>query len=165
MRERAFEVGIRCIGAHYGVRHQLRKLQEELKELSDAIDEHLYFGRKVTKDHVAEEMADCFVLGLQLMGLMAITPFKILYIAAFKVKRQIWRINTDKEAKEYAVQREKDILQWFLDKGITDGLHGKRMMDKNEEAEFPSDNCRVAYRRGYRLGEGARKSHDKAQPD
>lgn len=157
MRERAFEVGIRCIGAHYGVRHQLRKLQGELRELSEAIDEHLYFNRKVTKDHVAEEMADCFVLGLQLMGLMAITPFKILYVAVFKVKRQIWRINNGKDAKEYAEPREKDVIQWFVDKGITDGLHGSRMMDKNEEAEFPSDECLAGYRRGYRLGESARQ--------
>ena len=46
------------LATHYGLRHQLGKLQEELVELSEAIDEHRQFHNPWTKAHIAEEIAD-----------------------------------------------------------------------------------------------------------
>lgn len=95
MRERAFEVCIRHIGAHYGLRHQLEKTQEELRELDEAIEEHKQFHNELTKAHIAEEVADVLVTCKQILGLMGISENEILRRASFKVGRQIWRIKKE----------------------------------------------------------------------
>ena len=93
--ERAFEMRLRFLGAHYGLRHQLEKTQEELLELDEAIEEHKQFHNELTRAHIAEEVADVLVTCKQILGLMGISENEILRRASFKVDRQIWRIEKE----------------------------------------------------------------------
>lgn len=93
--ERAFEMRLRFLGAHYGLRHQLEKTQEELQELDEAIEEHKQFHNELTRAHIAEEVADVLVTCKQILGLMGIKENEILRRASFKVDRQLWRIEKE----------------------------------------------------------------------
>lgn len=57
----------------------------------------------------------------------------------------------------------RDLEEWFEDKGILDALLAKRMMSKDEGADFPSNACLIAYRKGYRLGEKVRQRKHKGK--
>ena len=58
-----------------------------------------------------------------------------------------------------------DLIEWFEDKGIIDGLLAKRMMSKDEDADFPHDSCLKAYEKGYRLGERTRQRRHKGKAE
>lgn len=85
------------LATHYGLRHQLDKLQEELCELDEAIDEHRQFHNPYTKTHVAEELADVYVVARQIMYLMDIHVSEMVDRAEFKTDRQMWRLKRQKE--------------------------------------------------------------------
>ncbi len=85
------------LATHYGLRHQLGKLQEELVELSEAVEEHRQFHNPWTKAHIAEEIADVYVVARQIMHLMNIRPSEIADRAEFKVNRQMWRVEKEKD--------------------------------------------------------------------
>lgn len=85
----------------YGLIHQLRKLQEEVFELNEAIireDEaeiNYYEGRVYASDlenHIAEEIADVLVMLCQFKEYYHIDGNDILRIMNEKVDRQLDRI-------------------------------------------------------------------------
>lgn len=88
----SLEYKLHLIATHYGLRHQLEKTQEELRELDAAIKEHKRFHNPFTKAHIAEEAADVFVTCMQILDLMGIGTDEILARARFKINRQLWRI-------------------------------------------------------------------------
>ncbi len=93
----SFTYKLKLIAAHYGLAHQLRKTQEELRELDEAIEEHKIFHNPFTRAHIAEEIADVLVTCLQIMGLMGIDTSEVLARARFKANRQLWRIEEGKK--------------------------------------------------------------------
>lgn len=84
------------LATHYGLRHQLDKLQEELRELDEAIDEHRQFHIPHTKAHLVEELADVYVVARQIMHLMDVHTTQVSEIVDFKVDRQLWRIRENR---------------------------------------------------------------------
>lgn len=88
----ALKPKIAHLATHYGLRHQLEKLQEELHELDEAIDEHRQFHIPHTKAHLIEELADVYVVARQIMWLMDVHTSQVSEIVDFKVDRQLWRI-------------------------------------------------------------------------
>lgn len=83
---------------HYGVNHQLRKFQEEVFELNEAIiknecDE--YKDIKSNINHIAEEIADCFVMIEQFIEYYKIDNNDILKILEEKIDRQLKRIEDE----------------------------------------------------------------------
>ena len=84
------------LATHYGLRHQLDKLQEELCELDEAIDEHRQFHIPHTKAHLVEELADVYVVARQIMYLMNVHTTQVSEIVDFKVDRQLWRIRENR---------------------------------------------------------------------
>lgn len=93
----SLEYKLHLIATHYGLRHQLEKTQEELRELHEAINEHRRFHNPFTKAHIAEEVADVFVTCMQILDLMNIGTDEVLARARFKVNRQLWRISEEKK--------------------------------------------------------------------
>ena len=87
---------IAVLATHYGLRHQLEKLQEELRELDEAIDEQKQFHVPHTKAHIIEELADVYVVARQIMHLMNVRTSQVSDIVDFKVERQLWRIENEK---------------------------------------------------------------------
>ena len=93
---------------HYGVLPQLKYFQSEVFELNEAIIntntfdfiEHDYPEIKNNRvafiKHIAEEIADCYVMLEQFRLYYEIPVDKIRDYMTFKVKRQIERINNDK---------------------------------------------------------------------
>lgn len=92
----SLEYKLHLIATHYGLRHQLEKTQEELRELHEAIDEHRRFHNPFTKAHIAEEVADVFVTCMQILDMMGIDTNEIIARAQFKINRQLWRIAEEK---------------------------------------------------------------------
>lgn len=84
---------------HYGRRHQARKLMEEAYELADAI-----MGGD-DPDHVAEEIADCRVMLEQIKELYCISENSIMKIANSKIKRQLKRIQDEKNRQDNSILR------------------------------------------------------------
>lgn len=89
---------------HYGVMHQLKKFQEEIFELNEAIiDAEKYssvnddFSKvninvKAYKDHITEEIADVTVMLEQFQKYYDISNFEIYEVMEKKVERQLNRI-------------------------------------------------------------------------
>ena len=91
----------------YGAKHQLKKLKEEHKEVAKAIKEYEYIRRRendlawilAKREHVAEEIADCFnVLG-EFMVAYGIPCEKVKEIMTEKQDRQLWRMQKELENK------------------------------------------------------------------
>jgi len=78
-----YENGCKMIIEHYGEKHQLYKLVEEMVELTQAI---------MKKSNVTEEMADVQVLLDQLKLARPLMAKRLEEIQQGKVKRQIERI-------------------------------------------------------------------------
>lgn len=82
---------------HYGVNHQLRKFQEEVFELNEAIityenDESGYsYGIR----DIAEEIADCYVILEQFRHYYNITNKELVEIMNYKTDRQLKRIEDE----------------------------------------------------------------------
>ena len=62
-------LGIQEIADHYGWRHQVAKLREELQELDEAVGEYLFYDDDNTEEHLQEEIADVIVMINQIMYL------------------------------------------------------------------------------------------------
>lgn len=91
---------------HYGVNHQLRKLNEECFELVEATRN--YEEQKIVcelcceklhtdkeKEHITEELADCMVLLEQFKLYYGITSEEITKIFWSKVDRQLERMKEE----------------------------------------------------------------------
>ena len=95
--------------AHYGLLKQLKYFQSEIFELNEAIirfeqfkydvataNEYGYdeYMEKVNENisHIAEEIADCYVMLEQFRQYYEITNQELKEIIKFKIKRQLERI-------------------------------------------------------------------------
>ena len=56
-----------------------------------------------------------------------------------------------------------DLVEWFNDIGILDGLLARKMRDRDCDIKFPNNACLKAYRKGYRLGENVRSKKTKKE--
>lgn len=82
----------RIIATRYGLRHQLEKTQEELRELNTAILKHLAGPTPKTREAVIEEVIDCEVLFEQLKYLLNVGDREANLYKDFKINRQLARI-------------------------------------------------------------------------
>lgn len=81
---------------HYGVNNQQRKFNEEVFELQEAIT--TYELKKDSKEHIAEEIADCENMLEEFRKYYDIPKTTINRIQLFKQDRQLKRI--ENEVKE-----------------------------------------------------------------
>lgn len=89
---------------HYGVNHQLKKLNEEIFELIEAVMNYrtiqtfnpteIYITKGI--EAVTEEIADCYVMLEQFRLLYEITDEEIKNIMELKIDRQLERIANEK---------------------------------------------------------------------
>lgn len=90
---------------HYGIEHQLRKFQEEVFELNEAIITH-ELKKSVeyeiplteiigTREHITEEIADVFNLVEQFMYFYNIDIQDVIEIKHKKIHRQLERIENE----------------------------------------------------------------------
>lgn len=85
----------------YKVKHQLKKLNEEIFEFTEAvIDNELTMTkdaqhRQALKNHIAEEFADCMVLLMQFKLFLGINDDDINRIMDEKIQRQINRMKAE----------------------------------------------------------------------
>ena len=78
---------------HFGLRNQLKKLNEECYELIEAITDYEDdYARNGTKENIIEEMADVMVLLRQFQGHYNITDIDIAFKMLYKTNRTIERI-------------------------------------------------------------------------
>lgn len=91
------------IADHYGIHHQLKKLNEECFELIEAVTT-AETARETTGDvsskmtmHICEELADCFVLMSQIRQHYGIEQCSITKIYQQKIERQLKRIEDEKK--------------------------------------------------------------------
>lgn len=92
---------------HYGVRNQLKKLNEESYELIEAIRDYEeqkqaceFIGCKEPhvdkcREHITEEIADCYVMLEQFRIRYDISLEKIKEVGAYKIDRQLERISKE----------------------------------------------------------------------
>ena len=78
---------------HYGLKHQLKYIHTEYYELDEAILN--YITRDKDREHIGEELSDCFVMLKQFQYYYGIPDEEIERIMKYKIKRQLERI--DKE--------------------------------------------------------------------
>ena len=78
---------------HYGINKQLKYIHSEYFELDEAILN--YITRDEDREHIAEELSDCFVMLKQFQYYYGIPDEEIERIMKYKIKRQLERI--DKE--------------------------------------------------------------------
>lgn len=84
---------------HYGYRHQLKKLNEEVFELIEAIRDYNTVFKNVSKEHVEEEFADVMVLLMQLEYYFELNDRNIAEIMQQKINRQLERMKEESEEK------------------------------------------------------------------
>lgn len=85
---------------HYGIKHQQRKLAEEVFELQEAITEEQCEGSdydysEMHKNHIAEELTDVIVLVSQIKEYYGISDAQLGKIMDFKVYRTLERIKEE----------------------------------------------------------------------
>ena len=90
---------IETIIKHYGMKNQLKKLHEEVYELTEAILDcyNSEIPEEVLKENVTEEMADCFVLLNQFLIRFDLDTNEIDKVMDSKIERQLRRIEKEKE--------------------------------------------------------------------
>lgn len=88
-----YETELHGIANHYGLAHQLRKTQEELHELDEAIRDHLATPTVKTREKVVEEVIDCEVMLEQVKHLMRLAEEELNIYREFKIRRQLNRID------------------------------------------------------------------------
>lgn len=82
---------------HYGINNQLKKLNEEVFELIEAIREHDdNVARHMSKEHVEEEFADVMTLLGQFKHYYELNDKNIKKIMQFKRERQLERMKEEK---------------------------------------------------------------------
>ena len=84
---------------HYGVLPQLKYFQSEVYELTEAMlwNEFDELVTRHSKEHIAEELADCMVMLKQFQLYYCIKDEEIEDIMKFKIDRQLKRIEESKE--------------------------------------------------------------------
>lgn len=90
---------------HYGVKPQLKHFQSEVFELNEAIVTHELKSSVEyeiplteiigTKEHIAEEIADCYVMIEQFRLYYDISLEQLKEIGEYKINRQIERIENE----------------------------------------------------------------------
>ena len=86
---------------HYGINNQLRKFNEESFELQEAIINHgwtiMSFEKlsEKTKENIAEEIADCYVILEQFRQNFGISNEELEKIMKYKIERQLERIENE----------------------------------------------------------------------
>lgn len=88
---------------HYGILPQLKYIHSEYFELDEAIitAESLRFEGKhsgipeYAKEHIAEEIADCYVMLEQIRHFYDIGDREVLNVMKYKIERQLERIDLD----------------------------------------------------------------------
>lgn len=86
---------IAYIWNHFGQEAQLEKFFEEANELIEAV-------REGDKEHIIEELADCFVMLDQIATAFNIQSIEVILIVLKKIDRTIERI----ESKHYEVIKD-----------------------------------------------------------
>lgn len=90
---------------YYGIRNQLKKLNEECYELIEAVvsaDTYEMATGDISRDmlsHITEELADCFLLMSQIRQKYGIDQKDIIDVYQKKIERQIHRMNGQYETK------------------------------------------------------------------
>lgn len=91
-----------AIISHYGLKNQVKKLNEEVYELCEA--EHVFLTNnangatdKTALENIVSEMADCMVLIEQLRQYHDIQPDTLRKEYDFKITRQMARIMNEKK--------------------------------------------------------------------
>lgn len=84
---------------NYGVLNQLKHFQSEVYELTEAIFDYEYTNKwncadleNHLKEHITEELADCYVMLAQFAEYYQIHNMKVAEIMAQKIDRQLKRI-------------------------------------------------------------------------
>lgn len=86
---------------HYGIRHQLKKLNEEIYELQEACLDYEWSvrsrrdDRASKKDHIKEEIADVRVLLAQLTEIYQFDQREISALMEYKVDRTLSRMEEE----------------------------------------------------------------------
>ena len=78
---------------HYGLKHQLKYIHSEYFELDEAILN--YITRDEDREHIAEELSDCFVMLKQFQYYYGIEDKDIERIMKYKIDRQLKRIDEE----------------------------------------------------------------------
>ncbi len=84
---------VRSLANHYGLTQQLRKTQEELHELDEAIRDHLATPTSKTRESVVEELIDCEIMLEQIKHLLGVGDTELKIYREFKILRQFNRID------------------------------------------------------------------------
>ena len=92
-----FNDGFKILADHYGFTSQANMLCEEAAEFTVALNK-LRRGNQEAYKNVKEELADVLVVALQLRLLLG--PEEIDRIAEEKLKRQLLRIEKEKEGEK-----------------------------------------------------------------
>lgn len=87
---------IKTIADHYGLRHQLKKLIEESRELIVAVLAYLFLKRtQERKNHLLEEAADVVIVIAQIIYLLKGDDY-VDKVIDFKLDRTIKRMEAEK---------------------------------------------------------------------
>lgn len=78
---------------HYGINKQLKYIHSEYFELDEAILN--YITRDEDREHIAEELSDCFVMLKQFQYYYGIEDKDIERIMKSKIDRQLGRIEKE----------------------------------------------------------------------
>lgn len=102
---------VKNIYDHYGEETQTEKFFEEIEELKEVI------GNKDIKN-ISQEMADVFIMSLQMLERFNINIEEVIKQINYKVARQEYRIEIE-QLKEYNLKiKNKDRLNKYLDELI-----------------------------------------------
>ena len=78
---------------NYGLKHQLKYIHSEYYELDEAILNYIIRGED--REHIAEELSDCFVMLKQFQYYYEIPDEEIERIMKYKIDRQLGRIEKE----------------------------------------------------------------------
>ena len=78
---------------HYGLKHQLKYIHSEYYELDEVILN--YITGNEDREHIAEELSDCFVMLKQFQYYYEIPDKDIERIMKYKIDRQLKRIDEE----------------------------------------------------------------------
>lgn len=92
---------INYIVQHYGIRHQLKKFNEECYELMEAVTQYedIRYTRLHSTKHITEEIADVLVLLMQIQTYYDIKTCDIKEVVINKIIRQLERIENVKNKR------------------------------------------------------------------
>lgn len=88
------ELAEKIIG-HYGYKHQMVKVAEELAELSTLVLQKVNDSEKVPMTHLIEEIADCYVVLTELEVMHNLDSRDIQPIIDWKLDRTIERMKRE----------------------------------------------------------------------